>query len=262
MLPHACDPAALSADQDGLTVFGDRVDHIVAQRGYGTDASVAKPVQTSARGREPHTIGGVADHRSDAASHDRVDARVRHECAVAPAFDAAGVADPQVAFTILEHRRHRRRWVTPLERHRAVRVDANQPVGGADPDVGVAIRGHRECPRAGGLGRHGSAGHAAARPSKHTVVGANPESVALVGHQAVDFLVHKYVGEGRGTTTLHAHEPGVARPEPDVAVGCLRDCRDERSRQRIPREHRVDLSGTRHEQAQPRVGDENRAVAT
>jgi hypothetical protein len=107
--PHPRHPTVLPADDDGVVISGDRVDHIVAQGRDGADVAIAQPIQAAAGRGEPHAIRGVAEHRSDAAGHDRIDARVRREGAVAPPFDAVGVADPEIAFAILEQRRDCRR---------------------------------------------------------------------------------------------------------------------------------------------------------
>ena len=82
------------------------------------------------------------------------------------------------------------------------------------------------------------------RPSHRKMPSSVPIQSPLrtSGMQAID-LSQRDTGDRGGPTSLHADEPGIAGPEPDVAVRRLRDRRDERPGKRLPREHGVDVPG-------------------
>src|SRR6185295_8132381 len=107
------------------------------------------------------------------------------------------------------------------------------------------------------LGR--DARHAGTVPSEDAVVSTNPEHVSLVWNEAID-LIHRNFRDQAGMPGLHADKPGIARPQPNNPIGGLCDRGDEGPWERCPREHRLEVVRTPHEQALAPVCYKNRSV--
>jgi hypothetical protein len=146
--------------------------------------------------------------------------RERREHSVAQAFDPFGGAHPQVPVAVLEHCRDTRigALARPVERCDTAAVEAHEPASAArDPDIGVAVSGHRQRGHAAEPAWYPGRRHAGAAPSRHPAVGTDPEFSAVTREQAVDLAIGQAFGDGRHRGSPKANEPGIECAQPDVA---------------------------------------------
>src|SRR6185503_9212703 len=144
--------------------------------GLARDPTVLERVEAAVRRREPDAVISIHVDRSSRVDRQPLSPRPAREDRLVKPFDPGAVADPEVAFAVLEDRRDgRRRAAASRQRGDAVRVDAKQAGARRDPHVPIAIALEGERLNAGKLWRQALGLDLRAVPTRHTAIGSDPD---------------------------------------------------------------------------------------
>ena len=89
---------------------------------------------------------------------------------------------------------------------------------GSNPDVCVAVSGHRQNLELPKRGRQVEGGQYAALPQMNSVVGPNPQAASFCGQKGIDLRILELLGNFGNVPLAQAKETVILRPEPNTLV--------------------------------------------